>query len=226
MKFPVILSDPPWDYKTWGPNGRHRSPDRHYKVMQTQDIIDLKVSEVAEKHCILFLWALNPMLPQALEAMRSWGFAYKSKIEWVKFTKGGNPVTGTGYRARAATEPLLIGVKGNVPAPAPCDRKRGVILEEAEEAILCLRDPEHSRKPWDQYLYCEQYPGPYLEMFARPIPGHTFDRPSWTQIGNEITGRDIREDLSLLAGLPGAETVPALFDTTGQGQTLPNPCPQ
>jgi hypothetical protein len=33
---------------------------------------------------VLFLWATVPMLPQALEVMEAWGFAYKSHFAWVK----------------------------------------------------------------------------------------------------------------------------------------------
>ena len=39
---------------------------------------------------------------------------------------------------------------------------------------------QHSRKPNNIYAYCEQFPGPYLEMFAR----RTW--PGWDVWGNEV----------------------------------------
>jgi hypothetical protein len=61
---------------------------------------------------VLFLWATVPMLPHALEVMAASGFSYKSSFVWVK------PRAGTGYWNRNQHELLLVGTKGNVPAPA------------------------------------------------------------------------------------------------------------
>ena len=70
------------------------------------------VPSIAADDCVLFLWATSPMLPQALEVMKAWGFAYVSGAVWVKDR------IGTGYWFRNRHELLLVGTRGNVPAPA------------------------------------------------------------------------------------------------------------
>ena len=61
----------------------------------------------AADDCVLFLWATAPMLPEALEVMKAWGFTYKSRCVWVKDRPG------TGYWFRDKAEELLVGVRGN-----------------------------------------------------------------------------------------------------------------
>jgi len=70
----------------------------------------LGVASIAAPDSVLFLWATVPMLPQALEVLVAWGFAYKSSFVWVKDR------AGTGYWSRNRHEILLIGARGDVPA--------------------------------------------------------------------------------------------------------------
>jgi N6-adenosine-specific RNA methylase IME4 len=63
--------------------------------------------------CVLFLWATAPMLPQALNVMRAWGFACKSQAIWAK----DKPGAGSWFRNKH--ELLLVGTRGAFPAPAP-----------------------------------------------------------------------------------------------------------
>lgn len=56
--------------------------------MDLQEIKDLgeKINEVADENCHLYLWVINPMLPEAIEVIRSWekyGFIYKTCITWI-----------------------------------------------------------------------------------------------------------------------------------------------
>lgn len=90
--FGAILADPPWHFKSWSDKGRDRCPDamvrqkglveRHYKTMSLDDIKALPVGDIAAKDAVLFLWAVNPMLPDALDVGRAWGFCvgHKQKI--------------------------------------------------------------------------------------------------------------------------------------------------
>ena len=49
------------------------------------------VAELAAADCALFLWATDPMLPQALDLMAAWGFQYKTvAFTWAKTTKAGD----------------------------------------------------------------------------------------------------------------------------------------
>jgi N6-adenosine-specific RNA methylase IME4 len=142
-----------------------RAIEQHYPTMELDKICALPVPAAAD--CVLFLWATVPMLPQALAVMAAWGFTYKSAIAWVKDR------VGTGYWVRGQCELLLIGTRGNVPAPAPGEQPPAVI--EAPRG-------RHSEKP---DIFADEiarlFPNvPKLEMFARK------QRPNWDCHGNEI----------------------------------------
>lgn len=178
--YDVILSDPPWHFQNWGADEpgmlhtRSRGANKHYVTATTEDICKLVLP--AKESAILFLWAVWPMLPDALQVITSWGFEYKT-IAWV-WVKA-NPTgfgffTGMGYYTRSNTEPCLLATRGNLPKPA--NRSIQALIYEAVK--------EHSRKPDDQYRKIESlYPDmSYLEMFARRR------RLGWDVFGNEVEG--------------------------------------
>ncbi|HTM72238.1 MAG TPA: MT-A70 family methyltransferase, partial [Pseudolabrys sp.] len=129
-RFAVLYADPPWRFEVHAETGMDRLADNHYPTMTTEAI--KAVSVPAADDCVLFLWATAPMLPQAIEVMAAWGFTYKSLITWVKDRPG------TGYWIRNRVELLLIGTRGNVPAPVPG--------EQPEQVIEAPRG-RHSEKP-------------------------------------------------------------------------------
>jgi len=162
----VIYADPPWRFEPYSRDtGMDRAADNHYPTMTTDSIIDLNVP--AAKDCMLFLWATIPMLVAAFDVMAAWGFSYKSNLVWVK------DKIGTGYWAREKHELLLIGVRGDVPAPAPG--------EQPDSVILASRG-KHSEKPECFYGLIERmFPNlPKIELFSR---GNT--PAGWDQWGNE-----------------------------------------
>ena len=142
-----------------------RSADNHYPTMTVEMIKALKVPAAA--NCVLFLWATIPMLPQALETMVAWGFAYKSNFVW------GKDKIGPGYWVREKHEQLLIGTRGTVPGPAPGDQRES--LQKAPRA-------DHSEKPFlFREIIEEMFPNvPRLELFARGEAA-----PGWDRWGNE-----------------------------------------
>lgn len=100
--------------------------------------------------------------------MAAWGFTYRSAALWVKDR------TGTGDWFRGQHELLLVGTRGNVPAPAPGEQLESVI--EAPRGV-------HSEKP-DIFaaMIDALYPNTAkLELFARGGPELGWDR--W---GNEV----------------------------------------
>jgi N6-adenosine-specific RNA methylase IME4 len=166
----VIYADPPWRFEPFSrDSGMDRAADNHYPTMTLEDIRDLSVP--AADDAVLFLWATAPMLPEALEVMAAWGFEYKSHCVWAK------NIQGTGYWFRSQHELLLVGTRGDIPAPAPGDQYASVI-EAAVQA--------HSVKPVAfAEMIEEMYPGlRLLEMFARA------PRLGWTVWGNEATPQD------------------------------------
>lgn len=223
MKYGVILADPPWRFATYSEKGRGRSPDgkrtnvlgnfvdgpnnapeRHYATMDVADIKALPVAEQAAKDCILFLWAVDSMLPEAFAVGAAWGFTYKTVgFYWAKqrkvTSKRGEAQDdpwrkmfpmGTGYWTRANPESCLLFTRGHP--------KR--LNADVHKLIVSPRR-EHSRKPDEQYERIERLvDGPYLEMFARQT------RPGWSSWGNETDKFDTPavEVPSLLAALKAA----------------------
>ena len=151
----------PWEYDV----PLRGSPDEHYATMTTEDICNLKVPSA--NNAILFLWATNPKLPEALEVMERWGFSYVTDLVWVK------DKIGTGYWFRAKHELLLVGRKGNVSPPPEWARHPSVL--EAPRG-------EHSAKPEVVYELIEAMMGSqrYLELFARKA------RKGWKSWGVDI----------------------------------------
>lgn len=154
-KYGVILADPAWDFKTWDKDtGGDRSAANHYPTAQLGDIAVTDVQSISADDCVLFLWATVPMLPQALSVLAAWGFNYKSHFIWSK------PKAGTGYWNRNKHELLLVGTRGDVPAPAPGTQWPSVIEEKATV---------HSAKPDIFYELVERYfpTLPKIELNAR-----------------------------------------------------------
>jgi N6-adenosine-specific RNA methylase IME4 len=161
----VIYADPPWRFEPYSrETGMDRAADNHYPTMTLDDIKALTVP--AAEDCVLFLWATVPMLPEALAVMAAWGFGYKSHFVWVKDRPG------TGYWTRNQHELLLIGARGEVPAPAPGTQYCSVI-----EGKL----GPHSAKPAAfAEIIDDLFPAvPSLEMFARA------PRLGWDVWGNQ-----------------------------------------
>jgi hypothetical protein len=61
-----------------------RAAENHYPTSALEEIKALAVASIAAPDCVLFLWATVPMLPQALDVMATWGFAYRSGLAWAK----------------------------------------------------------------------------------------------------------------------------------------------
>lgn len=163
--YAVVLADPPWKFETFSENGLDRDASNHYPVMDTAAIKDLPVPSAED--AILFLWATGPMLKAALSVMEAWGFDYRAQFVWTK------DKAGTGYWNRGKHELLLIGVKGNIPAPDPSMRSDSVI-----EAPV----GEHSMKPSEVYDMIEDwFPDlPRIELFSRRY------RHGWASHGNQL----------------------------------------
>jgi N6-adenosine-specific RNA methylase IME4 len=187
VKFGCLLADPPWKFRVWGSAMGSRTAETFYPTEETGWIEGLPIREVAAKDCTLLLWATNPHLPDAMRVIKAWGFEYKTMITWMKMRAAAAPRIGLGYHARSCTEHLMIASRGNPGAPPEDRRPCG--------AFFCPRG-EHSAKPDYQYDIAELYAGPYLELFHRPRGGMFGPREGWHFLGNEVSGRDIRDDLN------------------------------
>jgi N6-adenosine-specific RNA methylase IME4/ParB-like chromosome segregation protein Spo0J len=162
--FELIYADPPW--QLGNPDGMN-APENHYPTLPLTEIKDLKPP--AAEDAVLFLWAVNCLLPDALEVIGAWGFSYKSNLVWVK------PSLGLGYWTRNRHELLLFATRGQIDVPDP---------EQRPDSVIEAKRGRHSQKPAAVYDLIEQaYPRhSKLELFARGTP-----RPGWHAWGNETT---------------------------------------
>lgn len=159
-KYRVIYADPPWQFDN---SGFEQSAASHYPTMSTDNICDMNIP--ADDNAVLFLWAVNSMLEDALQVVRKWDFIYKTNFVWVK-TKG--PTIG--FYVQSRHELLLIATRGE-----------NMLPEVKPISVLSGEVTKHSKKPEHIYELIESmYDGPYLELFAREkING-------WECWGNEI----------------------------------------
>lgn len=154
-RYGVIYADPPWRFEPYSRDtGMDRAADNHYPTAGLEDIMALDAPSIAADDCVLFLWATAPMLCAALAVMEYWQFFYKTHAVWIKDR------SGTGYWYRNKHELLLLGTRGNPPAPAP-GTQAGSIFEAAVGA--------HSEKPEIVYQMIEAYfpQLPKVELYAR-----------------------------------------------------------
>lgn len=170
-KYQIIYADPPWSYKSKGsPCLPEKQPETcrveyYYPTMKLSEIKGLPISWISEKDCTLFLWATTPMIQEAFETMRSWGFKYKTMMTWEKTNKD-----CMGYWFRVCTEHLLVGVKGKVKS-----------FRCMERTLHSEPRLGHSKKP--QYfrdLISSVAIGRKIELFARQ------KTPGWDVWGNEV----------------------------------------
>ena len=151
----LIMADPPWTFRTFSAKGRGKSPG--YVCQDLDWVKSLPVADLAARDCLLWLWATNPMLPQAIEVMGAWGFTFKTAGHWSKKTRHGAQAFGTGYLLRCAGEPFLIGTRGK---PKTARTVRSVIEGQIRE---------HSRKPDEAFAAAERLMPDVArcELFAR-----------------------------------------------------------
>ena len=172
-KFDIILADPAWSYNDklshlWA------GAESHYDVMSLWDIKALDVSKISNKDSVLCLWATMPLLPEALEVIKAWGFKYKTcLISWVKtYPKKWTPVLWMWYYTRSNIEICLLGVRG----------KGLPVLNHSTSQLVISPRKSHSEKPEEARDKIEAVFGkrPRIELFSRR------KAKGWTVVGNEI----------------------------------------
>lgn len=166
-KYGVIYADPEWQFEPYSrETGMDRAADNHYLTSATDAICARPVQDIAADASALFLCATAPMLPDALRVMAAWDFAYKSHAILAKDR------IGTGYWFRNQHELLLVGTRGNIPAPA---------MGTQFSSLIPFKVGKHSEKPDAIYELIESYfPNlPKIELNARRA------RAGWDSWGNE-----------------------------------------
>ena len=169
-KYSVIYADPPWRYKMWKGEGKI---ERHYPTMVLEDIQALPVGELADKDCVLFMWATLPMLQEALQVIKAWGFEYKTTaFVWVKLNRQSSGIFwGMGFWTRSNVEVCLLATRGH-----PKRRAKNI------HQVIISHVEEHSKKPAEARRRIEALIGdvPRIELFARR------SAKGWDVWGNEV----------------------------------------
>lgn len=174
-RFPVFYADPAWPFETRSDLGKDKSPEMHYATMTIEDICAMPIGDLAADDCMLFMWIVPWLLPEAIEVLRAWGFEFKSvAFYWIKAEVGEAGAlitdTGTGYYTRKSVEQCWIATRGN-PSPLATDVRD----------FRLIRRGRHSEKPEAFAADIEKISaGPYLELFARR------PRAGWSVWGNEV----------------------------------------
>lgn len=139
------------------------SVQAHYPLMSLAAIKALPVGDLTDKTAHLYLWAVLPMLEQAFEVVRAWGFCPSTAVTWCK----NGPGLGGGWRGN--TEHLIVAKRGNLP-----------FLRAGRGTWYAAKRGRHSQKP-DLFidLIEEMSPAPRVELFARR------HRIGWDVWGNE-----------------------------------------
>ena len=164
--YEVIYADPPWSYDN---SGFNQSAASQYPTMSVDKICQLDVKSLCTDNSILFMWATSPLLPEAFEVIKAWGFEYKASMIWVK-----DRAPGMGWWVNTKHELLLMASMPsalNVNHPA-----------KKFDSVIEAPVTRHSAKPDVFYeLIEEMYAGPKIELFARN------KRQGWeASWGNEV----------------------------------------
>jgi N6-adenosine-specific RNA methylase IME4 len=165
-KYRIIYADPPWKYGNTMPDYFTEQGD-YYPLMEIAEICALQVKELAADNAVLFLWATSPILEEAFEVIKAWGFEYKTSFVWDKVKHC------MGHYNSVRHEFLLVCVRGSC---QPDERTLfdSVVTEE--------RIGRHSEKPevFRGFIDALYTWGPRIELFARQ------EVKEWDVWGNEV----------------------------------------
>lgn len=183
-KYNIIYADPPWRYEQKGVEG---AAEKIYPTMSLEELCKLPVANLSEKDAVLFLWTTFPMLPNALQLIKAWGFRYKNAaFLWLKQNKSGYGwYFGLGFWTRGNAEICLLATKGHPKRKS--NRVHQFIISPLQK---------HSRKPDEAREKIVELIGdlPRIELFARE------KTDGWDIWGNEVDCDICLSDYAVSAG--------------------------
>ena len=170
--YDIIYADPPWAYRNKKTGGSMVSgAEAKYPTMSVDEISALPIKDIASKNSVLFVWATVPLMPEAFQVMKAWGYKYKTMITWRKIMS-----LGMGYWFRGQCKHLLLGVRGQVKA-----------FRLQEPNFIQAKVLAHSEKPEEFRQLIERATSKMssqnrVELFARRrVAG-------WDVFGNQVEG--------------------------------------
>ncbi len=197
-KYNVIYADPPWSYdnkktgRALNGTGANMAADDKYDTMDLEQLCEFPVKGICEKDCILFMWAVVPMMPEAMKVLEAWGFKYKTMVTWRKVMS-----QGLGYWFRGQCEHLIVATKG---APKAFRQQRANFYEcewdlLENDQVHQSKVGRHSQKPhYFRELISTAVKVSFeepkkLELFARSRSGFFPDyeyEDAWDVFGNDV----------------------------------------
>lgn len=179
-KYDVIYADPPWSYDNKSVKGDDEgaeiSIDGRYDLMTLEDLKLMPIKDISAPDSVCFMWCTNPLMPEAFDLLKAWGFKYKTMLTWKK-------TSCSGYWFMGITEHILFGVKGNVKA------FRSGLLN-----FYACKSGNHSEKPdYFRQLISKAVGNSFdnpnkLELFARSRDGMfpDYEYEGWDVYGNQV----------------------------------------
>lgn len=191
-QYEIVYADPPWDYKGQLQHAGEGSQDtggaiRYYPTVTLDDLKGLSIPRICAQDCLLFMWATNPHLDQAIDLGKAWGFAWATvAFVWDKVRV--NP----GFYTMSQCELCLVFKKGKIPSP------RG---SRSVRQLVTVKRGAHSEKPIEVRQRIEKmFPAlRKIELFARERDGFVFSDDNWTKWGVEAHGPRTLGDAKQLA---------------------------
>ena len=176
MRYSIIYTDPPWDYKGQKQHAGKGKPTTggaatHYPTLKLSELKGLPIDQLAAPDCLLFMWATSPHLDQAIDLIKAWGFQWAT-VAFVWDKQRVNP----GFYTMSQVELCLVGKRGRIPQP------RGA--RNVRQLVSVCRE-KHSRKPDEvrrriDLMFPEHKK---IELFARE------HAPGWDVWGDEAGPR-------------------------------------
>ena len=79
--YDIIYADPPWAYRNKKTGDSLVSgAEAKYPTMSVDEISALPIKDIASKNSVLFVWATVPLMPEAFQVMKAWGYKYKTLL--------------------------------------------------------------------------------------------------------------------------------------------------
>jgi N6-adenosine-specific RNA methylase IME4 len=205
QQYEIILIDVPRRRNVYSDDtGQHKGPENHYRVMTFEQLLDLRVADIAAPNSMLLYWSTASSLIDDIEIMAEWDFvALRPRDENGKIRrmidvdeagsampvvgKGrysshqiwrkiypGEKQHGMGLRFWDVHEILLVGLRGKFPGPSPRGAQPLSVFDAPWRG--------HSVKPDDVADWVDRLHGDKtrIELFRRGPA-----RPGWDVFGNE-----------------------------------------
>jgi N6-adenosine-specific RNA methylase IME4 len=232
MKFNLIISDPAWSFndKLTMSDVKRGAESQYESVMTHQDIIDIKVKDIAEDDAVMALWVPSALIDVGLKALENYGFDYKQTFIWVKSKN--EPLLKLKKQIKKAfknnspdTEKQILDLIDSFDLNDSMKCYLGRVFRQTHEvaligtrgkvgkdrvnksqiSVFIGENPKHSEKPYVLHDRLEKMYPTYnkkLELFARR------EYKDWVVLGNEISttsslvyNGDLRESIEILKDL-------------------------